>query len=96
MRVGRTYNGYTVLREMDTFLKELRLSGYKVTDFRRQPSLSLLEITDPGLRISVYLRPPGEHTVYFLGFPGKGGPFYWTSTEELEDLIMEKLNAVGK
>ena len=90
MEVGTTYNGYDILREMDTFLKELRLSGYKITDFRSIHHDAFLVVHAGERAIAVWLSPEGSHRVYYYdGYLQPGIRWVWHSTEELEDIIME-------
>jgi len=93
MRIGKIYNAHEVLKEMDLFLKELRLSGYKVRDIRDGlggwPFL-MVHVTEE-TRIGAFLLPSGHHTAEYhegkMGVPG--GIHRFNSTEELEEIIME-------
>lgn len=97
MDIGVNYNAYEVLKEMDTFLKELRLAGYKTSDFRNAYCDAFLVVYVDGYRkaLSAWLNGSGRHKIYFYDPYLQPGFLSFGSTEELEDIIMECLREHG-
>ena len=97
MRIGKTYNARSVLREMDLFLKELKLSGYKTNDIRERGCGAFLVVyVSRTTALSIWLNPLGHHATYeYHGYLRGDMTHVFHSTEELEDIIMDFIHEHG-
>jgi hypothetical protein len=99
MKLGRNYNAYKVLEELDLLLKEAALSGYEVRDMRAAhwSYTAIFVITLPIGSLGAYLSPHGDHSLVWLRRPPgiQSRRYSFSSTEELEDAIRELIRECG-